>query len=260
MTMGADETTRNSTILVTPTWNDSERLEQFGQRLAVNLAAENLPVRWVIADDGSSLGEVARYETLRADFSEIYRAVDLMRITARSRKGGAVYAAWKQFPDADHYAFVDADGAVSPESIVALIRRAVRGGPFRSVVGIRVLRGRLAVERSSLRMCTYHLFRILVRLILCMRFRDTQCGAKVIGGEAYRVIASRLRERGFIFDAELLAALRQHGFQVEEVAISWREVRGSRIRLSRDFWEMLKGLFRIRKRLKAHHYARQNHV
>ncbi|TQE92744.1 MAG: hypothetical protein FKY71_19245 [Spiribacter salinus] len=87
-----------------------------------------------------------------------------------------------------------------------------------------------------------------------MRFRDTQCGAKVIGGEVYRAIASRLREAGFIFDAELLTALRQHGATVEEVAVSWREVAGSRIRLSQDFWEMLKGLFRIRRRLKAHLY------
>lgn len=249
-----DEVAMDAIVLVTPVWNDSGRLDRFGRVLAATLAAEHLPIRWVIADDGSRSEEVARYEALRDDFAEIYPAVDLLRIPVRSRKGGAIYAAWKQFPDADYYAFVDADGAVSPESMVDLIRSALKGGSSGAVVGVRVVHGPLAVQRSLLRMGTYHLFRFLVRLIIGIRFRDTQCGAKVVGGKAYRSIANRLREEGFIFDAELLAALQQSGVRIEEVPIAWREVQGSRIRLSRDFWEMLKGLFRIRKRLEARLY------
>jgi len=41
-------------VLVTPVWNDSKRLSEFGPSLAQALAASELPVRWVVADDGSS--------------------------------------------------------------------------------------------------------------------------------------------------------------------------------------------------------------
>lgn len=243
--------TPQAIVLVTPVWNDSERLSVFGEALAHALAAAEMPIRWIIADDGSDADEAERYAALREKFATVYPHVDLLRFGVRSRKGGAVYDAWNDAASADYYAFVDADGAVSPAAMLHLIECAMQGGGNRAVIGTRPLGGSREVQRSWLRKCVFWAFRMLVRGLVGVRFEDTQCGAKVIPGAAYRAVANSLKERGFIFDVELLVALRHAGVEIVEEPIPWCEVLGSRIRLSSDSLEMIRGLLRIRRRLRA---------
>lgn len=251
-----DSNTPPSIVLVTPVWNDSKRLSVFGQALSSALATAELPVRWIIADDGSDANEAERYATLREKFATVYPHVELLQFGVRSRKGGAVYDAWSHVNSADYYGFVDADGAVSPEAILHLIRLAMQGSGSDAVIASRPLSGSMEVHRSGLRKCVFRAFRMLVRCLVGVQFEDTQCGAKVIPGTAYREIADNLEERGFIFDVELLVALQQSGVEIVEEPIDWREVSGSRIRLSSDSFEMIRGLFRIRRRLRAGCYSR----
>ncbi|NBB80164.1 MAG: glycosyltransferase [Verrucomicrobia bacterium] len=248
-------------VLVTPVWNDSKRLAVFGRALASALTAAELPIRWIIADDGSDADEARRYNSLREQFAKTYPEIELLRFGTRSRKGGAVYDAWNQVDSADYYAFVDADGAVSPETILHLIKQALEGGTVtHALIGIRPLSGHMEVHRSWLRKCVFCAFRILVRGLVGARFEDTQCGAKVVSGTAYRAVAGKLKERGFIFDVELLVALQRAGVEIREEPIAWCEVAGSRLRLSSDSFEMIRGLLRIRRRLRAGHFSKKNSV
>jgi glycosyltransferase involved in cell wall biosynthesis len=242
-------------VLVTPVWNDSRRLALFGQALAEALVTANLPIRWIIADDGSDADEASHYTRLCEQFQALYPHVKLVRCGVRSRKGGAVYDAWNQSDGAEYYAFVDADGAVSPETMIELIHRARAFAGERAVIAMRSLRGPHAVQRSWLRRWIFLFFRRMVRWLTGLRFEDTQCGAKVIPGEAYREVAGKLPERGFTFDAELLLALQTAGVSFEEIPISWREVPGSRIRPLPDGVQMVRALCRIRQRSKAGFYA-----
>lgn len=242
-------------VLVTPVWNDSRRLAVFGQALAQALATAELPVRWIIADDGSDAGEVERYALLEERFKKIYPQVELFRCGVRSCKGGAVYDAWDQAGEAGYYAFADADGAVSPEAILDLIERALDGRGVSAVVGTRPASGSKRVHRPFLRKAVFLAFRMLARSLIGVRFEDSQCGAKVIPGDAYRQVAVKLKERGFIFDVELLVALQSADVAIVEKPISWREVSGSRIRLSVDSVQMIQGLLRIRRRKKTGFYS-----
>lgn len=138
-------------VLVTPVWNDSDRLEVFGLLLADSLSVANHSIRWIIADDGSDESERVSYVNLLLRFQAIYSDVELMHFSPRSRKGGAVYQAWDRCPQADYYAFVDADGAVSPELILSLLRRVVDADGACGVVGVRARDQRLTVRRRILR-------------------------------------------------------------------------------------------------------------
>ena len=91
-----------SIVLVTPVWNDSDRLAVFGPALARALAEAELPIRWIIADDGSDEDEANRYHALREDLARIYSDVDVLCCGSRSRKGGAVYDAWNHANRADY--------------------------------------------------------------------------------------------------------------------------------------------------------------
>ena len=237
-------------LLVTPVWNDSVRLEHFGVELAKALAVSGLNITWVIADDGSDIEEVQQLERLKEKFSQIYSDVLLHLHPERSFKGGAIYQSWQQFPDADYYAFVDADGAVSADELMRLLNCACSSKNLdMSFVAVRQFSGPLAVDRSLLRKATFHLFRTLVRGIVGLKWMDTQCGAKVISGRSYRAVSERLVEDGFVFDVELLATLQQGAWPITELPIMWQEIPGSKLRLWRDLWFMTGGLMRIRRRL-----------
>ncbi|HKK17484.1 MAG TPA: hypothetical protein VJ952_02285, partial [Opitutales bacterium] len=67
-------------------------------------------------------------------------------------------------------------------------------------------------------------------------------------------VSANLRERGFIFDVELLLALDQAGYPVAEMRIPWREIPGGKVHPLRDAWAMIAGLGRIRRRLKLGAY------
>ena len=237
-------------LLVTPVWNDSVRLEHFGIELAKVLAVSGLNITWVIADDGSDTDEVVHLERLKEKFSQIYSDVVLHLHSERSFKGGAIYQSWQQFPDADYYAFVDADGAVSAAELMRMLNCASDSENLdMSFVAVRQFSGSLAVDRSLLRKATFYLFRTLVRGIVGLKSMDTQCGAKVISGRSYRAVSERLVEDGFVFDVELLATLEQGAWPITELPIMWQEIPGSKLRLWRDLWFMTRGLMRIRRRL-----------
>ena len=102
--------------------------------LAQALSKSDLPVRWIVADDGSSELEQAKISALVERLSVVYADVEVMLFAERSRKGGAIYQAWSACPDADLLAFVDADGAVDARSTLRLLRHACQSGPGVGVI------------------------------------------------------------------------------------------------------------------------------
>jgi hypothetical protein len=231
-------------LLVVPVWNDSARLAGFGGGLAREIAASGLPVRWIIADDGSEPGEEARLRELCAGFAGIYPRVELHLVRRHLGKGAVVRDAWKLDPAAGWLAFVDADGSTSAGDFLGLIRRAVDSGV--SVLGVRKRTATTRVEESFIRALPHRGFLLAVRWLLGLHAADPQCGAKVFKAADFRRIEPRLSEDGLAFDSEMLAALQYDGAMWQEVPVSWIEKKGGRIRLFRDAWRMFAALFRIR--------------
>lgn len=231
-------------LLVTPVWKDSARLAVFGKDLADALAATHLPIRWMIADDGSGEDEHARLRELRDGFATVFPGVELHFAARHAGKGSVVREAWALAPEADWLAFVDADGSVSAEDMLGLIGRAVTSGV--SVLAIRKRTATTHIEESFVRGLAHRGFLLAARMILGLRCEDPQCGAKVIKGDDYRAIAGNLIEEGFAFDSELLAALNHHGAVWAEVPVTWIQKKGAKVKLWRDAWRMFAALLRIR--------------
>lgn len=240
--------------LVVPVWNDSARLAVFGPKLAEVLRDSSLPVRWIIADDGSDAEEKAAVKELVLSFSKIYPRVEAMLFEERSHKGGAIYSAWDACPEATWLAFVDCDGAVDGPSMIRLMEQAMAAGLRGGCVGVRHNSEETPLERPLGRLISFFVFTKLVHALIGIRFEDTQCGAKVIPGQGYRSIVGQLQERGFIFDVELLLNLERAGFDMHELRIPWREIPGGKVNPLRDAWAMLGALLRIRRRLNAGEY------
>jgi hypothetical protein len=233
-------------LLVTPVWNDSSRLAGFGADLARVLAAKALPIRWVIADDGSAREDRACLATLLDGFAAVYPQVTLHFAAAHHGKGAVVREAWGLDPHADWLAFVDADGAVSAAETVGLIEAAVAADC--SLLAIRKRTASTRIKESLVRGLTHRLFLAAANFMLGLHSEDLQCGAKVLRAADYRRIAPALRENGLAFDTELLCALHHSGAAWQEMAVNWTEKKGGKVHPFGDAWPMLKSLYRVRQR------------
>lgn len=236
----------NEILLVTPVWNDASRLAVFGVELARALAASPLPVRWVIADDGSELREHAALRALRDRFAETFPRVEVHFAAAHRGKGGVVKEAWELAPDAPWLAFVDADGSVSAAEMLGLLQKALESG--KSVLGIRKRTATTRIVESPWRGFAHRGFLMTAQFLLGLRCEDPQCGGKVLRGADYRRVAPRLLEDGLAFDSELLCALDQDGSSWLEIPVNWEEKPGGKVKPLRDAWAMLASLLRIRQR------------
>ena len=237
-------------LLVTPVWNDSARLAGFGETLAIALAASPLPIRWIIADDGSMAGEHARLTELQCAFSRVFPHVDLHFAAQHHGKGAVVREAWALAPDAEWLAFVDADGSVTAEGMLELIADALAAGT--SVLGIRKRTATTEVVESFWRGLAHRGFLLAAHLMLDLRCEDPQCGAKVLKAADYRRIARRLAETGLAFDSELLSTLKRDGSGWLEIPVNWIQKKGGKVHPMRDGWGMLAALLRIRRRTRSH--------
>ncbi len=236
----------NEILLVTPVWNDCARLAVFGKTLATALARSPLPIRWIIADDGSAEGEHARLTELKNDFCREFPRVEVHFATAHHGKGSVVREAWALAPEAAWLAFVDADGSVTAEDMLELISRARCAG--KSVLGIRKRTATTRIVESPWRALAHRAFLLASNGLLGLRCEDPQCGAKILKGADYRAVASHLVENGLAFDSELLLALNRSGRGWLEIPVTWTEKKNGKVKPLRDGWGMLAALLRIRQR------------
>jgi len=128
--------------------------------------------------------------------------------------------------------------------------------PRRCYFGCRVKMLGRSVDRQWKRHVIGRLYATLVGILIDEGIYDSQCGFKVIPADAFAAVADLLREDRFAFDSELVAALSESGYPLEEIPIDWRDVPGSKVSLIRDSPPMVRSLFVIKSRKKAGSYKR----
>lgn len=93
-------------------------------------------------------------------------------------------------------------------------------------------------------------FSALVRLMLNVNIKDTQCGFKGFTAEAAEKLFSLSAIKGYAFDVELLSLAQALDLKVCQVPVSLVERNHSKVRMSLDapmmFWDVLKLCFRRR--------------
>jgi dolichyl-phosphate beta-glucosyltransferase len=138
--------------------------------------------------------------------------------------------------------FADADGA-TPIAEEQQLRRAIAGGAALAV-RTRYPHGGPATRRLARGLCGC-LFARLAGRLLRLPVTGPQCGFKMFRRDVARQLFGLGRERGYLFDLELLLWARRLGHATAEVPVRWREVPGSKVRLVRDGWRLLHGLWRL---------------
>jgi dolichol-phosphate mannosyltransferase len=146
----------------------------------------------------------------------------------------------------EYVAYTDADGATPPQEILNLLEK-ING--YDGVIGSRWLRGSVVVvkQRPSRRIASRG-FNILTRLILGLRYRDTQCPAKVFRRDVVKSIARGLKVKDFAFDACMLYFAKKMGYRIKEVPITWKDKAMSSVSISRASVRMFVTILKMRFR------------
>lgn len=176
-------------------------------------------------------------------YCERHRFVKNKVFEASIGKGGAILEGFK-LAQGDVIAFVDADGATGPEELHRLTQDI---GEYQVVIASRWLPGaRILTKQSPARRIASRGFNLLVRLLLGLPFRDTQCGAKVFTKQAVDDVLGELETPRFAFDVDLLYKLKMRGYNIAEVPTVWENKPQSTLSLRKVPFEMFLSIVKLR--------------
>jgi glycosyltransferase involved in cell wall biosynthesis len=157
------------------------------------------------------------------EVAEELGGITLIDIPEPVGKGGAVRAGLERATGA-FVGFVDADLATPPEDVLRVLEAAAPGG---GAIGSRWLPGSHVAGRTLGRDVAGRVFAMLVRILLGLPFRDTQCGIKIFHRRYLPRYLASSRVNDLAFDVELLMLLKGFGAGIAEVPTTWSAQPGS---------------------------------
>ena len=123
----------------------------------------------------------------------------------------------------EYVAYVDADGSTPPDQLLKLMEELPRSN-YSAVIGSRWMKGSVMLKKQPLRRrIASRGFNLLVRNILGLPYKDTQCPAKVFRGDVIRSIATYLDVSDYCIDIAILNEMKKRDCIVEEIPIVWQD-------------------------------------
>ena len=226
--------------IVIPAYNEGARLASTLERVLGYVQEQGWDAEVIVVNDGSH-DETAQLVRRRG---ETHPALRLLENPGNRGKGYSVRHGMLA-ARGEILLFTDADLS-SPIEEATKLFAAIRSGADMAI-GSRWLRPELQRARQSLARQLYgRIFNLLLRILLGLRFKDTQCGFKAFNRRAAQVLFERQTIERWGFDPELLYLADRFGLRVEEVPVVWSHAGGTRLHPVRDGLRMLEDVLRIR--------------
>jgi dolichyl-phosphate beta-glucosyltransferase len=234
--------------IIIPAYNESERLNVSLPKVLDYVNARALQAEVIVVNDGSSdnTAEVVRH------FAALHPEVRLLENPGNRGKGYSVRNGMLN-AHGDVMLFTDADLS-SPIHEASKLFEAIEGGAD-VAIGSRWLRAELQTERQPWHRQLYgRLFNLALRIVLGLKYRDTQCGFKAFTRAAAHTVFPRQRIERWGFDPELLFLANKFKLRTVEVPVEWAHDHRSKISPLRDGikmgvemlavrWNDIKGLY-----------------
>jgi glycosyltransferase involved in cell wall biosynthesis len=190
-------------------------------------------------------GTTDKTEDVVAATERKHRNVRHVVFPDRIGKGGAVIEGFK-IASGDLIGFTDADSSTSSTEFKKLVDRMQANDVAGCIASRRIKGAVVATLQPPLRLLAGYVFNAIVRILFLMPYSDTQCGAKLFTAGALKPVLPRLLVKDWAFDVGLLYEIRKAGGKIAEVPVTWRDAKGSKVRLVRTVWQMLRSVTRLR--------------
>jgi dolichyl-phosphate beta-glucosyltransferase len=231
----------SSLSIVIPAYNESERLEPSLDRVLAFVGRQRRDIEVIVVNDGSS--------DRTADIVRTYaqRSGGIVRLLENPGNRGKGYSVRNGTLHAGGVIilFTDADLSSPIEEATKLIDAIEQGADV--AIGSRWARSELQTQRQSLaRQVLGRVFNLMLRILLRLDFKDTQCGFKAFRRAAARSLFPLQRIEGWGFDPEILFLAQKLGFKVAEVPVLWGHDDRTRINPLVDGARMVSEMLLIR--------------
>jgi dolichyl-phosphate beta-glucosyltransferase len=226
--------------IIIPAYNESARITTSLDKLLAHIAQERWSAEVLVVNDGS------RDNT--ADIVRRYaRQNPNVRLVENPGNRGKGYSVRNGMLSAtgDVLLFTDADLSAPIREASKLFAAIASGADV--AIASRWLQRELQTEKQPMyRRVFGRMFNLLLRVVLGLSYKDTQCGFKAFTRNAAMEIFPRQQIEGWGFDPELLFLAKKFNLRVQEVPVEWAHDAGSKINPLVDGLKMFTEILRIR--------------
>ncbi|MBL8032359.1 MAG: bifunctional glycosyltransferase family 2/GtrA family protein [Leptospiraceae bacterium] len=221
---------------VIPAYNEAERLPLYLPSVIRYFKSRKISHEIIVVDDGSR-------DNTAAVIHKAFPRVQTLRLYENSGKGAAVREGVLA-ASAKRILVCDADGA-TPITELPKLELALKTGAD-AAIGSRYLSGsEIGVKQNIVRRLVSRSGNLLIRLLLDLPYKDTQCGFKLFERRAAQYIFRSLANIRFGFDFEILKKAAVVGLTVAEVPVRWNDQAGSKVTFKQTL-RVLNELIRFR--------------
>lgn len=222
--------------VIIPAYNESRRLPKTVRAISKYLRARRVVHEVIVVDDGS-----------RDDTPQLLVQLAKEGVTVlgdgRNYGKGAALRAGVMAARGELVLMTDADLSTPIEELDKLMPRIMQSG-FDVAIGSRAM-AQSEVRQPLARKILSRASNLLIRMVLNLPYRDTQCGFKLYRLDAARRLFSTLALPRFSFDYEILLRAKRTGLRVAEVGVRWEHAPFSTVR-GIDVLQSLVDVFRVR--------------
>jgi dolichyl-phosphate beta-glucosyltransferase len=226
--------------IVIPAFNESARIRRTLEKIRACANERGWDVEVLVVNDGSTDATAALVRECIASDPQL-RLIENPgnRGKGYSVRNGMLHA------EGEILLFTDADLS-SPITEAAKLFNGIAAGAD-IAIGSRWLQPELQTRRQPPRRQLFgRIFNLLLRMILGLNFKDTQCGFKAFTRRAAHVVFPMQNIERWGFDPELLYIASHFDLRVVEIPVTWAHRDGTHIHPLRDGLRMLRDVLRIR--------------
>jgi CheY-like chemotaxis protein len=217
-TTACEEKTYNKVIIqqrcvgvVIPCYNEEERLlsKEF-----TDYIEKHSGYHLCFVNDGSSDKTLEVLNELRKGREDFITVYDCEKNGGKAEavRLGMLYMA--EHEDLDYIGFLDADLSTDLADFNDLVT-TIENSDYKVVSGSRINRMGANITKDSARKIISLTVNYIIRKILSMNFKDTQCGAKIFHKDVIQISFKDKFITKWIFDVEIFLRIKQH-FKIEK--------------------------------------------
>lgn len=203
--------------IIIPAFNEAKRIGQSLDQLSKFLDSKNYALVEVVAVVAKGKDQTLEIAKSKAGQFKHFNAIDAGVHVGKGRdvKSAMLKAHGK------YRLFMDADLATPLHHIDTVISYIEQGKDV--IIGVRDLKS----SHSGLRKFISSFGNILIRLLLRIEIKDTQCGFKAFRDHVAEDLFGNQTITGWGFDMEILALAIKRGYSIQTIPITdWRDVAG----------------------------------
>lgn len=244
--------------IIIPAFNEQENISRTVNSICQFLRDNTIAGEIIVSDDGSSDNTASIVEKISLSQRNIKLINNSHQGKARAIKSGIDAA------QADYVLLMDADGATNIGELNKLMT-ALKRNAADIAIGSREGSSAKRLNEPYYRHFMGRVFNKLIKIMVGLRFEDTQCGFKLFKSAAVKALSEKStimnreidnlrRPLVTAFDVEMLILAEVFGFKVVEVPIVWQYIRTKNVNALNDSLSMFIEVLKIRINLMSGRY------